>query len=130
MARLPKVVGLVLCETRAVEPQNARMSLVGIFHSRSFRRFPTSPQRFTVYAALYGGAGEGTMELVISRLETEQDIYRYRRWHGFPRRLLPINLEIPVKRCIFPAPGGYSLSLRFDGSELAQRYLRVSHAGE
>jgi hypothetical protein len=130
MARLPKVVGLVLCETMAVEPQSARMSLVGVFHSRSFRGFPTPPQRFTVYAALYGGTGEGTMELVISRLETEQGIYRYRRWYGFRRRPLTINLEIPVKKCIFPAPGGYSLSLRFDGGELVQRYLRVSHAGE
>jgi hypothetical protein len=102
-----------------------RMSLIGVFHIRRAPRFPTPPQGFTAFAALYGGVGEGTMDLVITRLETEQDIYRYRRWFAFPRGVRIVNLEIKVRRCIFPAPGRYALSLRFDGQELTHRYLSV-----
>ena len=65
------------------------------------------------------------MEVVVNRLETEEDIYSYRRWFAFPRRGLFIHLEIPVRRCIFPAPGRYVFTLRFDEKELAQRPLDV-----
>jgi hypothetical protein len=125
MARLPTVVSLMLCETLAVEPHLGRLSLVGLFHSRSFHAFPTPPQRFTVYAALFGGVGEGTIELMITRLETERDIHRYQRWHAFPDRNLTANLEIKLVKCVFPAPGRYALSLRFDGRELTRRYLDI-----
>jgi hypothetical protein len=125
MARRIAVLGLVVCETLAIEPMNGRMSLVGIFHTRHVPRFPTPPRGFTVYAALYGGTGEGTMELVVTRLETEEDIYRYRRWFAFPRGVRLINLEIKTRKCVFPAPGRYALSLRFDGQELTHRYLSV-----
>jgi hypothetical protein len=125
MARLPVVVGLVLCETLAVEPQSARMSLVGTFHNRYFRRFPTPPQRFTAYAALDGGMGEGTIELRVTRLETEQEILRYRKWYAFSDPDLTANLEIKLRKCVFPAPGRYGLSLRFDGDELTYRHLDV-----
>jgi hypothetical protein len=125
MPRRPAVVGLVLCERWAIDPTNGQMSLVGIFHTLRVPRFPTPPRGFTAYAALYGGVGEGTMELVVTRLETEQDIYRYRRWFAFPRGVQLINLEIKVRKCRFPAPGRYAVSLRFDGQELTYRYLSV-----
>jgi hypothetical protein len=105
MAKLPRVLGLLLCEKMDVDPRVGKASLVGIFHGLRFRAFPTPAQSFTVYAALYGGRGEGTMELGCTRLENEQDIYRYRKWTAFPGPGQPSTVEIKVTRCVFPAPG-------------------------
>jgi hypothetical protein len=69
--------------------------------------------------------GEGTIELVILRLETEEDVYRYRRWSVFPGREHFVNLAIPVKKCILPAPGRYSVALRFDDRDLSRRFLPI-----
>jgi hypothetical protein len=124
MAKLPKIVGLTLCDHIEVDPQSGHFSLMGIFHSRRFRQFPSPVVRFTVYTALYGGQGEGTIELVINQAETEKDIYRLQKWLSFPDRQL-INLELKVTRCVFPEPGNYLVGLRFDKRNLTNRTLII-----
>jgi hypothetical protein len=123
--KTPHVIGLVLCKSIGVDVSAGGMILTGVFHHLIYSAFPTSPQRFFAYAALYGGAGEGTIELAVSRLETEERIYRYQRWYAIPQSDLLIHLEIPVRRCAFPAPGRYGLSLRLDDEELAFRPLEI-----
>jgi hypothetical protein len=130
MKRLPEVIGLVLCERMGVDVIAGQTSLVGLFQNRLYWAFPTEPQRFTVFAALYGGEGEGTIELTCTRLETEQDVYRYQRWFIFPGRDAIANLELKVTRCVFPGPGLYSLTLRFDHDLLATRTLNVKLRGK
>jgi hypothetical protein len=65
------------------------------------------------------------LTLVVHHLETEREVYRYQRWYAIPggRRLL--HLEVPVRRCVFPAPGRYALSLHFDANTLTVRALDV-----
>jgi hypothetical protein len=125
MIKLPRVIGLHLCKSLGVDTASAELSLVGIFHSLTFSVWPAPAQPFTAYALLHDGAGEGTMELVVNRLETEEDVYRQRRWFALPGRGLLIHLETRVRRCVFPAPGRYTFTLRFDGKDLAQRPLDV-----
>ncbi len=125
MIKLPSVLGMVLCDRMDWTSRPGQVSLVDVFQSRHFATFPTPAQRFTVYTALYDGVGEGTMEMLISRLETEQDILQIRRWCTFPGRSYTVNLETLIRNCEFPAPGQYSLSLKFDNRELALRYLRT-----
>lgn len=36
-----------------------------------------------------------------------------------------LAIEPMIRRCLFPAPGRYALSLRFDGQELTHHYLSV-----
>jgi hypothetical protein len=120
----PRVVGLVLCERMAINPAPLRLSLEGMFHALTFESWP-APAAFTVYAALQGGHAEGTMELCLTRLETEEDVYRYQRWFAFSDPHLTVQMEIPVRRCVFPGPGRYRFSLRFDGDELSGRLLDV-----
>jgi len=123
--RLPDVFGLILCNRLDVNPQVGQTSLQGIFQALSFSTFPSPTRPFTAYAALFDGEGEGTMELVIARLETEQDIHHYSRWVTLPGRGLVMNLEIPIESCVFPAPGRYVLVLRFDKSPVAYRFLEI-----
>jgi hypothetical protein len=100
------------------------MSLVGLFDQVRVVRMPTV-LALTVYAGLYGGTGEGTIELTMMHLETEEEVYRYRRWYALlgPGRFL--NLEIRVRNWHITAPGRYAAILRFDGQELTSRYFRV-----
>jgi hypothetical protein len=125
MKKLPSVLSLVLCDALDFRTRPGRASIVGVFHARHSRTFPTSAQPFVVYAALYDGIGEGRMELLITRLETETDIHRYRQWFAFPGRGLVANFVITLKKCVFPAPGRYSIVLSFENEELARRYLDV-----
>jgi hypothetical protein len=125
MIKLPRVIGLTLCKRLGIDTTSGEFSLVGIFQALTFSAWPSPAYPFTAYALLYDGAGEGTIELVVNRPETEADIYFYKRWIAFPGMGLPVHLEIPVRKCVFPAPGRYSLILRFDKSELTRRHLDI-----
>lgn len=123
MARPPLVVGLLLCERFSVSAQ-AGASLEGLFNGLYFRDFPSLPREFTAYACLYRASGEGTIELLVTDAQTERDIYRYQSWATFPSPSPPVHTVIPV-RCVFPAPGAFNLTLRFDERILAQRTLLI-----
>ena len=126
MLQLPVVLGLTLCDRMEVDRQARRISLVGLFHRLKFSSFPTSPQQFTVYAAVTDGVGEGVLRLAVTRLETGDTIYRYSRWVAFSAdRLSPLHLEIKVRCCVFPAPGRYALELSFDGQSVNDRPLKI-----
>jgi hypothetical protein len=125
MIKLPHVIGLYPCERIDFNTQSGQVSLVGVFHSLHFRRFPALPRKFTVYAALYDGVGEGTIDLVVTQLETELDIYAYEKWYVFPGRGRLCHVGIPVTQCGFAAPGRYAMTLRFEGSEITQRLIDI-----
>lgn len=125
MTNLPEVVAMTLCDRMEVNPQTGKVSLIGVFQALHYSAFPTPPQKFIVCTTLFGGRGEGAIELAIARMETEADIARYRRWWSFPQRRLNVNLMIPFTRCVFPCPGRYELQLCFDKQELTHRYLDI-----
>lgn len=124
MLKPPRVVGLTLCKRITVDTAAVEMSLVGIFHDLRLPRFPAS-YPFTVYAALHGGSGEGTIELRVLQMETEKDVYRHQRWTGFPGEGMTNHLELQIRRCVFPAPGRYLFTFHLEEFELSQRYLDV-----
>ncbi len=127
MIQVPVVAGLTLCEQMTIRTGGGgRMSLEGIFHARRFSQYPTPWQSFTVYGALTAGVGEGVLKLTITRLGTNDTIYTYQRWYAHPpERLVPVNLEIRVKTCAFPAPGRYLISLFFDNELASERTLLI-----
>jgi hypothetical protein len=128
MLKMPRVIGLTLCDRLEVDTATGEVLLAGLFQAQHFLHFPSPPFTFTVYTALFGGVGEGTMELTIQRLENEEDLYSHRRWLALPGRQLIVNLEIRVRDCVFPTPGRYSLTLRFDEQFVTDRLLDI-HLG-
>jgi hypothetical protein len=124
--RVPEVVSLIVCERLEVNPQARLLSAVGITHRPIFPNFPSPALPFTVYCGLYDGDGEGTMELAIVRLETEEQIYRYQRWFALPGCGRFLHMELPVRRCVFPAPGRYLIKLSLDRKFLAERLIEVA----
>jgi hypothetical protein len=121
----PDVVGMVLCDRIDFGAHVGQASLVNVFHAQRFSSFPAPPLDFVVYVALYDGEGEGTIELILTRLETEEDITLYKEWRALPGRGQIVNVEIKVRQCELPAPGRYVLALFFDNRILAYRYLEV-----
>ncbi|SRR5216683_3999357 len=111
MFRRPRVLGLTLCDRMEINPATGKVSLVGIFQAMHFRDFQAARRSFTIYFALYDGAGEGIIELAITQLETEKDILYKERRVTFPGRGLVMNMEFPVQNCRFPAPGNYAITL-------------------
>ena len=99
--------------------------MAGLFHTRFVPAFPTTSQTFTVYAALNGAQGEGIMHLLVTSLETEKDIYSYKKWFVAADPDTVINVEIKVRRCSFPVSGRYGFSFRMDGEEISHRTLTV-----
>ena len=125
MSKLPKVIGLMVCRRFDVDVTSGLVSLHGICDSLTYSRFPTRPEPFTVYVHLYGSDSEGTIDLLVKRLETEQLIYRYRRWLAFPGAGQFVHLEMPIRRCSFPSPGRYLMELFFDGKFLSHRVIDI-----
>jgi hypothetical protein len=129
MARPPRVAGLILCRALEIDPSQGRISLVGVFNHLQFPGPPPYFLEFSAYTVLYGGEGEGTIELVVSRLDTEQAVYRYQAWRGNPAPRQARHMELRLHRCVFPVPGRYGCRLRFDGSDLTWRPLDVFATG-
>jgi hypothetical protein len=125
MPKAPDPISLVLCERMHVDPQAGQMSLVGVFNSLRFQSFPAPMRRLTVYTALHGGDGQGTMKLTIFRADTEEEIYKGENWRGFAVPDLTTMYEGIVRDCLFPVPGRYIIELRFDGEIVTQRVLDV-----
>jgi len=120
--KLPEVVGLTLCERFEINQGIA--SLVGVFQGLHFAAFPTPVKQFVAYSGLSGKSLEGTMELTVTRLAGEKDLFSLKRWLSFPGHVITINLLVPVT-CVFPALGSYSISLRFHNEVLTQRILEI-----
>jgi hypothetical protein len=125
MARLPRVAGLVFCESLDLGTGPGHVSLQRIFNGRGYDAFPTPPDEFVVYSALYGEKQEGKLELVATHLETEHDAYAYARWYHLFGEGLTSHLLFTVRGIVFPTDGRYVFSIRFDNETLTQRILEV-----
>lgn len=71
------------------------------------------------------------MELKITRMENEEDIVVKEEKVHLPGRAMHRNCLMSVKGCSFPAPGNYSITLRFRNENqavagnLAYRFFEV-----
>jgi hypothetical protein len=65
------------------------------------------------------------MEFAVLDAATEQMIYRYQHWYTVPSPDLPVHFLQRIQRCVFPLPGRYLASLRFEGEILTQSHLDV-----
>lgn len=126
MKKAPQLLGLVACERMEVDANQTGASLLGLIWNLRVSGFPSPPARFVVYAMVYGGSGEGIMRLTCRQLERERDVYHYTRWYRQNEPGHLSVLEIPVTRCVFPAPGRYALLLCFEvEGEKTRRYKEV-----
>jgi hypothetical protein len=86
MTPTPVALGLTLCDYLLIEEHTRKPSLIGCFTALTVPSFPSPPRPFDVYAELTDSAGRGVAELVISRLDTGEAIYRQAKTVSFPDR--------------------------------------------
>jgi len=125
MVHLPNAWGLILCEQAVIEEKTRNVTLVNSFSRLRCPSFPSPASRFVAYALLSGGLGDATMSLVVSRLDTFEDIHEAGWQMKFRDRLRPIRLVLRLSHLSFPEPVPYQFSLLADGEEVAQSVLEV-----
>lgn len=125
MAKMPVAIGLSLCEQVVIEEKTRNVTLVNCFSVRTAKKFPTASIPFTVFALLTDGLGDVTLEVVIERLDTLDDVYRKSIRVRFPRSLATLRFIHRVRDCVFPISGEYQVKLLADGEFLAQRKIAV-----
>jgi len=125
MVPRPVALGLTLCHYFLVEEGTRKVSLVGVFSKLTSDQFPYVPPTFFVHAALTDGLGNATIDLVFTRLDTDEEVGVRRRQVRFANRLGELHVVFQVANLAFPVPGAYLFTLLVDGEWVAQRRLRV-----
>jgi hypothetical protein len=121
----PIALGMTICEKVIVEERTKNVTLVSCFTRLIVESFPSPPQRFTLFGVFKDGLGYGTMEVVGTRLDTDERIYSRKMPIHFPDRLMEVRFVYRVTECSFPEAGNYQFTLLVDGEWLAQHELHV-----
>jgi hypothetical protein len=125
MVPAPVALGLTLCDHTIVEKGTNKVSLIGSFTKLAVESFPSVPKRFCAFAALTDGSGTATIDLVLSELDTDQELHAESTQVEFPDKLTEIQLIFQLEGWSFPAPGWYQLVLYVDGEWVAHRRVEV-----
>ena len=129
MVPTPGALGLIVCDYVLVEEGTRKVSLIGSFRELALDRFPVVLPPFSVYALLSDGSGSGILDLILSRLETDEEIFSHRRPITFADQLAEVRVKMRIRNCSIPAPGYYQWSLLVDGQPVTRRRLHFHLAG-
>jgi uncharacterized protein DUF6941 len=121
----PTALALIICEQVIVDYNSRNPSPISIFSGLAVERFPSDPQRFSVFAALTDADRTGRLELRCIRLDTGDQIYAQQYPIDFPDRATVVNVNIRVRNIRFPIAGTFDFLLLVDQHLIAQRRLRV-----
>jgi hypothetical protein len=86
MKQRPVAIDLLPCEQVIIEEKTGNVTPVNCFTHRTVARFPSETFPFVVFAVLTDGSGTISMEVLIQRLDTLDEVYR---------RAFPSNLPVP-----------------------------------
>lgn len=121
----PTALSLTICERVIVEERTRNVSLIGTFSILQFASFPATPRAMTLFAVLTEGRGVGRMDVVVTRLDNDEEIYRQQRAIVFPDPLHEVRIVFRMEQLSFPDEGAYLVSLLVDGAWVAHRRLTV-----
>jgi hypothetical protein len=125
MISLPTALNLILCDYLIVEEKTRKTSLIGCFTGLSLPQFPGLANPFSVYAGLTDGFGDVKMQLVVTRLDTGDEVYSQENRIQFTDRLVEVTYHTRLRAFTFPVPSYYQFSLTANGEWVAQRRLHV-----
>lgn len=130
MVPRPVVLGLTLCDCVIVEERTKKISLIGTFTGVAADRFPALIRPFSLFSVLTDGQGVGTVDIVATRLDADEEVYTYRSEVRFPGPLTEVSFHLRIPQLVAPEPGDYQFTLLIDGEWVAQRRIRVYARGE
>jgi hypothetical protein len=118
-------LGLIVCEQIIIEERTRNVTLVNCFSRLLVDRFPAQPRPFVVYAGLIDGFGELTLDLVLHRHDTYEEVLRRGQRLRFSDRLQEIRFVFRITQFAFPAAGQYQVSLLAEGELIAQNRIQI-----
>jgi hypothetical protein len=121
----PAALGLMLCDQVIVERETGKPTLVGVFTALACSQFPSTPRPFDVFAALTDGQGHVALDLVVSEIETEEQLSAQSLEQDFPDPLQVVNVRFRFRALSFPAAGNYLFELLAEGESICHRRLVV-----
>jgi hypothetical protein len=121
---IPIVVGLMLCDQVIVDKDTNKPSLIGVFTGLAVQDFQEQ-QKFAAFVTLTNGRGLLEVELLVSRLDNGEHVYKQTYAVAFPDPLAVVNVIIRVRNIVFPVTGWYNCEIRVRGEPLSQRRLHV-----
>lgn len=127
MIQRPVAIGLTVCEQAIIEEKTRNLTLVNCFRRLHVREFPATAQRLVAHAILTDGLGTGTMQFVVTPLDTLEDIYTHETKVSFANPLQEIRVVFrPSSALIFPRAGKYEINLLVDGQSVVHRVVEVT----
>jgi len=128
MNHRPIAIGMVLCDQVIVEEGTHNVTPVNCFNHRELDVLPGESTFFAV-VWLADGEGELATQIVVQRLDTLDEVYRYARTFRFTNRLQESRCVAKIRDCKFPVAGYYQVSLIIEGDLIAHRKFRVHVKG-
>ncbi len=125
MTPKPVAIALTICDLVIVDERTKNISTINQFSRLKITSTPSPPRAFAVFALLKDGLGNGTIEIAVTRQETDSMVYDLRRPIHFPDRLKEVRSLFRLHDCSFPAPGKYIFTLLVDGEWIAHQELEV-----
>lgn len=107
MAETPMARAMVACEQIIIDSRTKNVTAVHCFLGMGVARFPSDPQKFSIYATLTNGLGPCTMKVEVALLEGDSVIYSRSVPLDFPNPLTDIRFTFRVRSCVFPKAGKY-----------------------
>jgi hypothetical protein len=129
MAQRPSAVGLHVCEQVVIEEGTRYVTLVNSFNRRFMEHDPPEAFPFVVFAQLIEGQGEVPLTIVITRLDTLDEIFQHETVAAFQGPLQVIRLSLRFRTFSFPQLGVYDVALLADGEPLARRRIQLLLGG-
>jgi hypothetical protein len=123
MNHRPIAIGLLLCDLVIVDEKTRNLTPVNCFSARKLERFPGIAD-FHLVAWLTDGLGEMSVEVVIRRLDSLDEVYHLERKLRFEDRLKDMRFIARIRDCEIPVAGYHEISLSVDGETIAHRKIQ------
>ena len=111
---------------KAIEENNGKKGLIGIFQSFNFTQFPTVAPIWYVYVAC-GNVAKGRHDVTVNVVHDDTGSVIVRS-HGEVQVRTPaaeVELVFPMEGAAFRAPGAHWLTVTLDRAQIGHRVLHV-----
>jgi hypothetical protein len=129
MAR-PTALGLFLCDQVIIDRETGKRTLVGLFDVLRCPEIPYTVPPFAVSAALTDGQGQCVLDLVVSDIDTAEQLAVASAQVDFDNPLALFHVRFRFPALSFPVAGQYLFELFADDEPICHRRLHVQLSEE
>ena len=125
------VLHAIVFADKAIEENNGKKGLIGIFQSFNFARFPTVAPTWYVYVA-FGNVSKGGHDVTVNVVHDDTSSVIVRSHGEVQVRTSATDVEIvfPMAGAAFRSPGVHWLTVTLDQTQIGSRVLHVGHQAE